>query len=176
MGGLGSGNWGRAVNAKLTIDFHRIHVREIVRASGELAAASDTGYRWSYLCEKNGLVLLSPDDETFGAWIPFTFTPCRFGGHKKWFLCPNCNSRRAVLYASHHLGWACRACLSLRYPSQYGSCANRLLNRTQRLQTKLAATLRQRQDKNKLRALSNELVRICGEALNEAEKLNMEKS
>jgi hypothetical protein len=46
-------------------------------------------------------------------------TPCNFGGKRWWFLCPNCNRRRRILYlppgATYFL---CRICHNLTYESQ----------------------------------------------------------
>lgn len=38
------------------------------------------------------------------------------GGHRYWFICPNCGSRVAKLYVDGTLV-ACRYCLQIKYPS-----------------------------------------------------------
>jgi hypothetical protein len=43
-------------------------------------------------------------------------TPCRFGGHRYWFVCPGCNHKVGVLYRpplSNEL--RCRKCHNLTY-------------------------------------------------------------
>jgi hypothetical protein len=56
--------------------------------------------------------------------VPVTSTPCRFGGFKWWFHCPNtlngtpCGRRVRVLYARpNESHFACRKCLNLTYDS-----------------------------------------------------------
>lgn len=44
--------------------------------------------------------------------------PCRFGGFRRWLLCPNCLSKRMKLYLlipNHN--FYCRECLDLTYKS-----------------------------------------------------------
>jgi hypothetical protein len=66
--------------------------------------------------------------------LRLTFTPCRFGGRRAWFVCEGCGRERIVLYRRevvtvvHHDGvpreehqrflWRCRRCWRLTYPSQ----------------------------------------------------------
>jgi len=46
-------------------------------------------------------------------------TKCYFGGHRYWFLCPNCNRRCAKLYLpTGQTYFACRICYNLTYRSQ----------------------------------------------------------
>ncbi len=59
-------------------------------------------------------------------WFPWklgvrvTLTPCRFGGHRPWFVCAGCGHKRLVLYFIQY-GWRCRACLHMVHPSQRAS-------------------------------------------------------
>jgi len=44
-------------------------------------------------------------------------TGCPFGGSRRWFRCPQCSQRVAIIFlGSSAIG--CRHCLHLRYPSQ----------------------------------------------------------
>lgn len=54
-------------------------------------------------------------------------TPHRCGGHRRWFLCPACERRCAVLHIVRGL-LACRHCHKLAYASQFESCASRKLH------------------------------------------------
>lgn len=45
-------------------------------------------------------------------------TPCRFGGFRRWFVCPGCGSRRTALYIGGSEGARCRECRSLTYISR----------------------------------------------------------
>lgn len=59
--------------------------------------------------------------------ILLTETPCHFGGHRKWFLCPDCDRRCGILYLTEH--FACRTCSDLTYASQYESPRERMRRR-----------------------------------------------
>lgn len=50
--------------------------------------------------------------------IQLTYTPCHLGGKRTWFRCPNCPTRRGVLYGGDRRGFICRQCRDLRYESQ----------------------------------------------------------
>ena len=55
--------------------------------------------------------------------IPITTTPCNFGGHRNWFLCPlykdniYCGKRVGVLYQVGKY-WGCRHCANIAYQAQ----------------------------------------------------------
>ena len=55
--------------------------------------------------------------------VPITWTACRLGGHRPWWVCPRssggryCGRRVAVLYGAGEL-FACRHCYGLTYASQ----------------------------------------------------------
>jgi|GEM_PF-531452 len=63
--------------------------------------------------------------------------PCRFGGHRKWLICPCCGERARVLYISDtwlRLDWiACRGCAGLAYPSNRMRRFQRLERRAERI-------------------------------------------
>jgi hypothetical protein len=72
--------------------------------------------------------------EADGVPLRLTFSPCRFGGRRAWFVCEGCGRERIVLYRRevvtvvHNDGvpreerqrflWRCRRCWHLTYPSQ----------------------------------------------------------
>lgn len=58
--------------------------------------------------------------------VHLSHTPCRLGGQRAWWICPDCGSRAAVLYFSKSTV-ACRQCQRLSYPSQSESRADRAL-------------------------------------------------
>ena len=51
--------------------------------------------------------------------VPLDATPCRFGGFRYWFLCPECNKRVAIIHLplSKKI-FACRECHNLTYESR----------------------------------------------------------
>src|SRR3982751_3656529 len=71
------------------------------------------------------LVLLYAYRENPGDWrtleqpTPVTWTPCRFGGRRPYFLCPgaDCGRRVSMLY-SVGADFLCRLCHQLVYRSQ----------------------------------------------------------
>ncbi len=66
-------------------------------------------------------------------------TPCRFGGERTWFLCPECGQRVAKLYcAEQH--YVCRHCGDLAYKSQREDRDTRTLHRAQAIRIKLGGS------------------------------------
>ena len=45
--------------------------------------------------------------------IPIAYLPCRFGGNRPFFICPNCGQRTIKLYLSRRY-FLCRRCNELR--------------------------------------------------------------
>ena len=59
--------------------------------------------------------------------ISLTSTPCNYGVHRPWFLCPVCNKRVAILYqVSDSL--SCSRCNDITYFSRNESPLDRLLD------------------------------------------------
>src|SRR5262249_21159912 len=51
--------------------------------------------------------------------IPVTSVLCRFGGKRRYWLCPRCWRRcEIVVMATHARWWGCRRCMRLRHHSQ----------------------------------------------------------
>ena len=73
--------------------------------------------------------------------VKLAITPCRFGGVRYWFQCPEpkCGQRIALLF--HLEGrWACRRCLALAYRSQRERDADRALSRAQAIRKRLGGS------------------------------------
>lgn len=49
--------------------------------------------------------------------IRLTKTKCNLGGHRCWFVCPDCGERVGVLYTTSFRSFACRKCMNLTYES-----------------------------------------------------------
>jgi len=62
-------------------------------------------------------------------------TPCRFGGERPWFTCPDCGRRVGVLYG--HRRFLCRHCHALAYDSQCEERHDRLLRRANKIRARL---------------------------------------
>lgn len=69
--------------------------------------------------------------------IGLTQTPCHFGGHRRWFICPRCQNRMGFLYMRHGR-FACRRCNRISYQSQSGDAEDRLIWKYHTLNHKLA--------------------------------------
>lgn len=78
-----------------------------------------------------------------GAWEDLRFpvrldwTPCYYGGHRPWWLCPaaGCGRRVAVLYGGRV--FACRHCHGLAYTTQRESAVDRQLTRADKIRRRL---------------------------------------
>lgn len=53
----------------------------------------------------------------FDYTVDFTTTPCNYGYHRFWFVCPGCTRRVGVLYQRNSV-FACRHCHNLSYASR----------------------------------------------------------
>jgi hypothetical protein len=71
--------------------------------------------------------------------IELEATPCNYGGVRLWLTCPDCQSRRRVLYS---LGgrFRCRQCHNLAYRSTREDAHDRSIRRTRTLHKRLAAS------------------------------------
>jgi len=89
------------------------------------------------IAERDGVLFIRRDDQgNLGKlFIPFVFTPTRFGGTRVWFRCPGCGLGCRVLYGVASL--RCRKCRGLKYESQYQSPAFRLLGRARKIRRRL---------------------------------------
>jgi hypothetical protein len=70
--------------------------------------------------------------------IELTTTPCNYGGVRKWFRCPACGRRCAVVYSGGKY-FACRKCCKLTYTSQCESDMYRLSEKANKLRERLGA-------------------------------------
>ncbi len=68
--------------------------------------------------------------------IFFDQTPCNYGGYRKWFLCPRCMKRVAILYGSGKY-FFCRHCHQLTYDSCNSPPLQRIFDRANKLKEKL---------------------------------------
>lgn len=72
------------------------------------------------------------DWEPISQKICFDYTPCHFGGHRYWFICPQCSRRIAILYGNGRL-FLCRHCHQLPYESQLIDDLSRLIDQKHKL-------------------------------------------
>lgn len=154
MGGPGSGRLLR-FNTKPTVERQTyIDIRWIKKHNGLIPGTSGT-LSWSsngnnrgavnFEVTDNCLILKYRHREQSGAWkdveqvIMFDQTPCNYGGHRKWFLCSQCNNRVEILYSLHGSNkyFLCRDCHNLTYTSCNTHPRKRLFNKANKLKRKI---------------------------------------
>lgn len=124
MGGYGSGNWLRWNSKSTTESQHRIDIRWL-KKQGYLRPGKFGSLSWSRGDKKTGSIGFRMEaDRMFlnyrhrphdGEWenvvqtVSFDRTPCNYGGHRSWFLCPQCCRRVAVIYGAGKY-FLCRHC------------------------------------------------------------------
>ena len=84
----------------------------------------------NYILKETDLILnynySDPDDEQQSVELVINIdeTPCNYGGRRKWFLCPECIRRVAILCLCGKF-FLCRHCYQLPYRSQQQGRATR---------------------------------------------------
>ena len=152
MGGPGSGNWYRWDKRTTTEEVKRIDIR-FMKKHGYLSPGRRT-LSWSCGGESSGYIQYTMYSDCMildykfrrngGEWEPvkqtiwFDETDCNYGNTRKWFLCPHCNKRVAVLYGADKL-FLCRHCYKLPYASQSEGYLDRLSRKADKLSGKLEA-------------------------------------
>lgn len=151
MGGLGSGSW-KKTNSKLIIERQRrIDIRRL-KKQGYLWSGHRGILSWSrnkkqtvsinFMIEADRMVLNYWRRPRGGEWenvkqiIDIDQTPCHCGGHRKWFLCPGCLRRVAVLYGAGKYFW-CRHCYRLTYSTQKKNSKERLAKKASKIRKRM---------------------------------------
>ena len=154
MGGLGSGNWYRWNCRTKTEEVKRIDIR-FLKKKGWLSAGTSGSLSWScggeptgsirYRIEEDRMVLDYRYRDSDGEWEPITesiwfdSTACNYGGRRKWFLCPHCGRRVAVLYGAG-VRFLCRHCYDLAYSSQNEDLISRMYRKARKIRQRLGAS------------------------------------
>ena len=149
MGGFGSG---RRSGKSVTGDMLALDIRRIHRA-GRLQAGQYFNWRWTRGGEPVGNISIRTDADKLtliyrsrsngGEWLEMNYpvylswTPCTFGGHRAWWLCPaqGCGRRVAVLYGGSV--YACRHCHQLAYQTQRENAGERASSKAEKLRDRL---------------------------------------
>jgi hypothetical protein len=150
MGGPGSGSWYRWDKRTTTEEVKRIDIRHL-KKHGLLSSGKRT-LSWNCGGEPSGYIvyIMHPDcmilDFKFrrngGEWelvnqtINFDETNCNYGNTRKWFLCPHCDKRVAVLYGADKL-FLCRKCYNLPYASQSEGHMERMSRKARKIRHRL---------------------------------------
>lgn len=132
-----------------TDDFRRLDVRALHKA-GMLGAGHAAMWSWSsrgvlrasiHVQAEAGRLILNyaatsnGEKKDYRYPVGLSWTPCRFGGERPWFLCPSCRRRVAILYGG--AVFACRHCYRLAYESQRERDYNRLAGRADKIRQRL---------------------------------------
>jgi len=154
MGGLGSGRLIR-LNTKPTVERQTyIDIRWMRRQNGLIPGTKGT-LNWSshgnnrgavdFEVTENCLILKYRHRRQNGTWkdvaqvVFFDQTPCNYGGHRKWFLCSQCQSRVEILYGLLRANkyFLCRDCHNLTYTSCNTHPRKRLFDKANKLKRKI---------------------------------------
>lgn len=68
-----------------------------------------------------------------GALVPIVTSPMRFGGSRRWLLCPKCQRRCQIIYE----GFRCQLCLGLPHRKEHLSVIDRMILKSRALRRKL---------------------------------------
>lgn len=132
----------------LSLDIRRLQRR------GVLIAGVSSSWLWSRDGEPAGSIGITcgPDrlrlayvrardgnePEHFSYDILLTQTRCHFGGVRRWFECPWCACRCALVYGVSRDGrFACRRCMRLGYSSEAEGRCDRLWRKLRKLEARL---------------------------------------
>ena len=152
MGGIGSGRHGHYGVKRVTEDSTPLDIRRMQRA-GVLISGQCFWWQWTVdgravasiqgRMEADRVVLVyrhrSGDDESWQDVeqpVRFDHTPCTYGGTRRWWLCPSCGRRVAVLYGPGKL-FACRHCYRLVYASQREAEDDRARRQAEKIRRRL---------------------------------------
>jgi hypothetical protein len=130
MGGFGSGRFSRSGSKAETDDSMPLDIRRLVR-SRLVIPGNCFGWQWLFNDRMFASVTIQigcdyaikvsyrrkSTGELFEQRLQTHTSSCNLGGERRWFTCPQCGKRVAVLYAPGRY-FACRQCSGLGYPSQ----------------------------------------------------------
>ena len=150
MGGWGSGSYVRTGSSKgtaeksLPLDVRKLNRKGLLVPGGWITSKWSTGgnvhasigaeVREDYLLLK----YTHNKTEAVEQRIPFTWTPCNYGGKRVWFICPYCGRRCAVVYSGGKY-FACRKCCNLTYQSCNETAMDRKYRRANNLRQRIGA-------------------------------------
>ena len=148
MGGRGSGRRSSYCGKPETNDSMPLDIRKLAR-SGALVPGHSFGWRWlvnnrqvagiSIRVDWQSMVLayrVRSTGELVEQRVHTQTSPCHLGGGRRWFTCPQCSKRVAVLYAPGRY-FACRNCYGLGYATQKDGAGDRAARRAEKLRKRL---------------------------------------
>lgn len=153
MGGAGSGNrWRNGVCQKCE-DLLDLRISDL-RKGGLLAPGRRGELTWNVGGRPSASIRIFTDEDSLELtcqrrgpaqeWrcvrevIALVSTRQHFGGERRWFICPCCNRKCAVLHDG--TGFRCRVCLDLSYRSQSEDPRFRCLSSARKLRQRLGGS------------------------------------
>ena len=149
MGGRGSGRRTSYGGKPETHDAMPLDIRKLTR-KGLLVPGNSLSYKWSVNDQQvagisirvefnYGLMLsyrVKSTGEVVEQLVQTQTSPCHLGGQRRWFTCPGCNKKVAMLYAPGKY-FACRLCGGLAYATQKEGIGDRASRRADKLRNRL---------------------------------------
>jgi hypothetical protein len=148
MGGFGSGRY-RHSSTPSCDDAHSIDLAWLRRRGMLKPGPHSLVWSWrgnptgsiSIVAQADGVRFLywvtGPKGERMriDEFVPFRYTPTRFGGQRQWFTCLRCHRRCRRLFGGRY--FRCRQCHGLEYASRNMSPAQRAMHRADRIANRL---------------------------------------
>ena len=150
MGGLGSGRRSTYSGKPETNESMPLDIRKLAR-SGVLVPGRSVSWQWLVNhrpvagisirvdWHHHSMVLayrVKSTGELVEQRVYTQTSTCNLGGERRWFTCPRCTTRVAVLYApGKH--FACRKCYGLGYATQKEGAGDRAASRAEKLRKRL---------------------------------------
>ena len=149
MGGRGSGRRSSYCGKPETNDSMPLDIRKLARA-GVLMPGLSFSWQWLVNDRKvagisirvdwhHSLVLayrVKSTGELVEQRVHTQTSACHLGGERRWFTCPQCTKRVAVLYAPGKY-FACRNCYGLGFTTQKEGAGDRAASRAEKLRKRL---------------------------------------
>ena len=151
MGGRGSGRPASYSGRATTEDSLPLDIRRLQRDG---ALAPGRVFSWQWLVNDRVRASIQVRAESWQVELNYSYTregqpaefvrqavllestPCRLGGSRRWFCCPTCPRRVAVIYGVGRL-FACRRCKGLAYASQSEGAGDRAIRHADLIRTRL---------------------------------------
>ena len=130
------GEWMRTNVKTRAEQVHQLNINDlsVIDGRGEVEEYIGANIQVHYWVDDDRMIIFS-----HGQMVHLDRTPCHYGGHRKWFLCPQCNERRLKLYERNER-YLCRKCQDLPYTSQRIPEEDRLLLKVRNFRDRLNTT------------------------------------
>ncbi len=148
MGGRGSGRRSSYDSKPETSDSMPLDIRKITR-KGLWVTGNSFSWQWLVNDREVASIRIRVDwqsmmlsyrikstGEVVEQQVQTQTSPCHLGGERRWFTCPQCSKRVAVLYAPGRY-FACRKCYGLGYATQKESAGDRAASGANKLRKRL---------------------------------------